>query len=212
MKVLIACECSGIVREAFAKAGHDVQSCDYFATERQGNHIQGDVRRILNQGWDLMIAHPPCRYLTFAGVRHWKKSGHDLWQQKAMEFFMELIDAPIPRICVENPVGLPGNVYRKPDQIVHPYYFGEPIQKRTCFWLKNLNPLVYDHAKANKPPPVRVSQGTVTRGKGVHHIEAMKSGHHRSRNRSRFFESIAKAMADQWGTPGNNNFEERSKP
>ena len=146
MKVLIACEFSGIVREAFRAKGHDAWSCDFLPTEIEGNHIQGDVLEVLDKGWDLMIAHPPCTYLATSGSRwlydkRYPNRRGD--QKKAIEFFMALINADIYQVAVENPVGIMSTVYRKPDQIIHPYYFGDEAQKATCLWLKNLHPLFH---------------------------------------------------------------------
>jgi hypothetical protein len=142
MKVLIACEFSGIVRDAFAALGHDAWSCDLLPTERPGNHIQDDVALILEDGWDLMIAHPPCTYLCSSGL-HWNKRRPEREKQthEAMLFVFSLIDAPIPRIALENPVGCISSNYRKPDQIIQPFQFGHPESKSTCLWLKNLRRL-----------------------------------------------------------------------
>jgi hypothetical protein len=144
VKVLVACEFSGVVRDAFASRGHDAWSCDLLPTERPGNHIQGDVLDILEDGWDLMIAHPPCTYLCSSGL-HWNKRvpGRDELTHEAMLFVLNLmgegfIDNPIPRIALENPIGRIGTAYRKADQIIHPHQFGHDASKSTCLWLKNL--------------------------------------------------------------------------
>ena len=129
LRVLVACEFSGIVREAFKVRGHDAWSCDLLPTEIPGQHIQGDVLEHLEDGWDMMIAHPPCTYLSYVGMRHWNKPGRAEKRVEAMQFFMRFIRANIPRICVENPLGYPSQVFRAPDQIIHPYYFGDPFQK-----------------------------------------------------------------------------------
>ena len=139
MKILIACEYSGRVREAFARLGHDAWSCDLLPTEIPGNHLQCDVLEVIDsQKWDMMIAHPPCTYLSYAGMASWNAPGREEKRQEALEFFMKLVNALIPKICVENPVGWPNQKYRRPDQIIHPYYFGERQLKRTCLWLKGL--------------------------------------------------------------------------
>jgi hypothetical protein len=206
MKVLVACEFSGIVRDAFAKRGHEAWSCDLLPTEKPGNHIQGDVLAILNDGWDMMIAHPPCTYLSYVGMRHWNKPGRHEKREDALTFFMMFINSNINKICVENPLGYPSQAYRAPDQIIHPYYFGEPIQKRTCLWLKNLPPLIYrmtdelfgNKTAVNKPEPMYICQGEKCLGKKIHYIEGMRGVKDRSHERSRFFVSIANAMAEQW--------------
>ena len=210
LRVLVACEFSGIVRDAFAARGHDAWSCDLLPTERPGNHIQGDVLAVLDDGWDLMIAHPPCTYLSYVGMRHWNKPGRAEKRTEAMEFFMRFVNAPISKICIENPLGYPCQVYRVPDQIIHPYYFGEPMQKRICLWLKNLKPLIYrleddffgPRTAVDKPQPMYICQGKKCKGKKIYWVEGIRSGSKdRSHERSRFFVSIADAMAEQWGTP-----------
>lgn len=131
-RLLVACEFSGVVRDAFAAVGWDAWSCDLLPTEIPGKHIQGDVLEVLDEGWDLMIAHPPCTYLSYAANGYWHQPGRAEKRDEAMNFFMALVSAPVERICVENPVGLPNTVYRKPDQIIHPYFFGERELKKTC--------------------------------------------------------------------------------
>ena len=209
MKVLIACEFSGVVRDSFRARGHDAWSCDLLECEGAPKyHIQGDVLEILDDGWDLMVAHPPCTYLSYAGVRHWNKPGRSEKRHQAMEFFMRFIDAPILRSCVENPLGYPSQVYRAPDQIIHPYYFGEAVQKRTCLWLKGLPHLQYwlhdtffnKRTSVDKPEPLYICQGEKSKGKKIHWVEGIKgSGKTRSHERSRSFQSIANTMAEQWG-------------
>ena len=192
MKVLIACEYSGRVRDAFAKLGHDAWSCDILPTETQGNHYEGSVLDILDNGWDLMIAHPPCTYLSNAGARFLYPKGI-LNQQRlnkglaAKEFFMALYNANIPKIAIENPI--PSKVYGLPQysQTIQPYEYGHPLQKRTCLWLKNLPKL--------KPTNiVEERQSTKIAGNWFN-----KGGKNRQKERARTFEGIADAMADQWG-------------
>lgn len=192
MKVLVACEFSGIVREAFKAKGHDAWSCDLLPTEIPGQHIQGDVLEILNDGWDLMIAHPPCTYLSNAGARFMYPKGKlnvsRLRQaHQAKEFFLELWTAPIHRICIENPI--PITIIGLPDyqQKIEPYYFGDPVQKKTCLWLKNLPNLTYIK-------PANVPQSTKIAGNWFN-----KGGKDRQKNRAKTFPGIAVAMADQWG-------------
>jgi len=140
MKILIACEYSGRVREAFKTKGHDVWSCDILPTEIPGQHIQGNVLDILNHGWDLMIAHPPCTHLCSSGARWFKYKQKE--QKDALDFVKTLMDAPIKQICIENPIGIISTQICKPTQIIQPWEFGDEYQKTTCLWLKNLKPLV----------------------------------------------------------------------
>jgi len=181
MRVLIACEFSGIVRDAFAARGHDAWSCDLLPSETPGNHIQGDVCKVLGDGWDLMIAHPPCRYLAVSGARWFK--GRLQEQSAAIAFVGWLMGAPINRIALENPISIISTHIRKPDQIVQPWMFGHPETKATCLWLKNLPLLV----------PTSIVEGRRPR---VHHESP---GPDRWKNRSRTLRGVADAMADQWG-------------
>lgn len=202
MKVLIACEFSGIVRDAFAERGHDAWSCDLLPTERSGNHIQGDVLEVINEGWDLMIAHPPCTYISFAGTAHWNRPGR--WKQRldALEFFGRLWEAPIEKICLENPKSCASPVIAKYTQEIQPYYFGDSELKTTWLWLKNLPPLVhYQHATlfngathCARPEPLSIDN--TARLKKRYFTDS------RVRNpydRAKTFPGIAKAMANQWG-------------
>jgi site-specific DNA-cytosine methylase len=181
MNILIACEYSGRVREAFRAAGHYAVSCDLLPTEQEGEHFQCDVREVLDYGWDMMIAHPPCTYLSYAGNRWLKQEGRHEKMLDALRFFNLLLDAPITRIAVENPRGWTWKYVRKPDQVVHPYHFGEPFTKATCFWLKGLPLLrptdVCDEYFVNW-----------TKYKGSH------NGHARSKT----WIGMALAMASQW--------------
>ena len=144
MKILIACEYSGTVREAFSKLGHDAWSCDILETEIPGNHLQCDVREILDDGWDMMIAHPPCTHLAVSGARWFKDKKVE--QAEALEFVRLLLNAPIERIALENPISIISSHIRKPDQIIQPWQFGHGETKATCLWLKNL-PKLYDKMK-----------------------------------------------------------------
>ncbi|OGO74949.1 MAG: hypothetical protein A2203_00310 [Chromatiales bacterium RIFOXYA1_FULL_46_5] len=150
MKILIACEFSGIVRDAFAARGHDAWSCDLLPTERQGQHIQGDVLGILNDKWDMMIAHPPCTYLCSSGL-HWnnRTPGRDELTKQALDFVFKLLNAPINKIALENPVGRINTAYRKPSQSIHPWQFGHDASKKTCLWLKKLP--ILKHTKIIPP-------------------------------------------------------------
>jgi hypothetical protein len=198
MKVLIACEFSGRVRDAFIAKGHNAWSCDILPSESKGPHIQGDVLKELCASWDLLIAHPPCTYLSYAATRVWNTPGRDIKRQKALDFFLKLYNAPIPKIAVENPVGWQNSVWRKPDQIIHPYYFGDNVQKRTCLWLKNLPKLVPTNLLP-KPEPLYICQGPKSKGKKINWCEGIKGEGPRAYARSRTFKGIAEAMAQQWG-------------
>jgi len=183
MRVLVACEYSGRVRDAFIRSGHDAISCDLLPTDVPGPHYQGDVRDVLRDGWDLMIAHPPCDHLAVSGARWFKEKRADGRQQAAIEFFMLLANADIPRICIENPVCIMSSHWRKPDQIIQPWQFGHGETKATCFWLKNLPKL----------KPTDIVDGREAR------VHRMPPGPDRWKERSRTFQGIANAMADQWG-------------
>jgi len=191
MKVLIACEYSGTVRDAFLARGHDAMSCDLLPTDAPGPHWCGDVRDVLGMGWDLMIAHPPCTHLAVSGARWFDKKRDE--QAAALDFVRLLMDAPIERIAIENPVSIISSRIRKPDQIIQPYEHGHEATKTTCLWLKGLPHL--------KPSNIV--------GKGARHVT--KSGRSlpewynlppsadRWKIRSATFPGIAAAMADQWG-------------
>jgi site-specific DNA-cytosine methylase len=184
-RVLVACEFSGIVRDAFAALGHDAWSCDLYRSERPGKHIIGDVRLVLADNWDLMIAHPPCTHLAISGARWFAPK--QVEQELALSFVSTLLAAPIPRICLENPRSIISTRVRPPDQVVHPWWFGHPEKKETWLWLKNL-PLLQ---------PTKI----VTPSKASVHWAPDSAG--RSEDRSRTFKGFAAAMAAQWGsTPG----------
>lgn len=183
MKVLIACEYSGTVREAFRKRGFDAWSCDLLPTEIPGQHIQGDVLKILGDGWDLIIAHPPCTHLAVSGARHFEVKRADGRQQEAIEFFMAMVNAPARHVAVENPVCIMSSIYRKADQTIQPWMFGHGETKATCLWLKNLPRL----------KPTNIVPGREQR------IHLMPPVPDRWKERSRTFQGIADAMAQQWG-------------
>jgi len=183
VRVLVACEFSGIVRDAFAARGHDAWSCDLLPTERPGQHIQGDVLAILGDGWDLMVAHPPCTYLTRAGARWWGRPGVRALQDDAVAFFLGLYHAPIPCVAAENPAGIISTRFRKPDQYIQPWEFGHPETKRTGLWLRGLPPLMATDIVTGRHPRV--------------HYAA--PGPDRWKERSRTLPGIAAAMAEQWG-------------
>lgn len=192
MRVLVGCEFSGIVRDAFIRRGHSAWSCDLLPTERPGPHIQGDVLKILGDDWDLGIFHPPCTYLSASGM-HWTKRGlrDPKLTEDSLEFVRKLLDAPIPRIALENPVGIISTRIRMPDQIVQPWWFGDDASKRTCLWLKNLPPLV--------PTNMLTGDNKTRRGNqtpsGQNKLGPSKD---RWLERSRTYLGIAEAMASQW--------------
>jgi site-specific DNA-cytosine methylase len=181
VRVLIACEYSGVVREAFRSIGYDAVSCDLLPTEVEGPHIQGDVLDLLRQGWDLMIAHPPCTHLSVSGALHHSKK-RDL-QMQAIGFARALYSAPIRCIALENPVSVLSTYIGKPDQIIQPWYFGHDERKTTCLWLKNL-------------PPLTPTRFGVDQAAPMHNLSPSKE---RGKLRSKTYEGIAAAMAEQWG-------------
>lgn len=181
MKVLIACEFSGIVRGTFIERGHDAVSCDILPSEKSGAHITGDVHYWLDDGWDMMIAHPPCTYLAASGARWWQDRKQE--QKQAIEFFIMLTNSKINKICIENPVGIMSTVYRKPDQYIQPWEHGHGETKKTGLWLKNL-PLL---------KPSNIVKGRDAR------IHRMPPSENRGKERSRTYTGIAGAMAEQWG-------------
>ena len=201
MKVLIACEFSGTVRDAFIARGHDAVSCDLLPSEKPGPHIQGDVLEHLDDGWDLMIAHPPCDHLASSGARWFDQKRKDGRQQSAIDFFMKFVATATPRICIENPVGIMSNVYRKPNQYIQPYEYGHAETKKTCIWLKGLPLLV--PTKIVDPDYMRRPDGTYYQGSSgkrysrIHFMSGKQE--ERKKERSRTYPGIATAMADQWG-------------
>jgi hypothetical protein len=181
VRILIACEFSGIVRDAFAQAGHDAWSCDLLPTERLGKHIEADVESVLGDGWDTMIAFPPCTHLALSGARWWPSKLAE--QRDALDFIRRLMAAPIPRIAIENPIGKINSAIRKPDQIIQPWWFGHGETKATCLWLTNLPPLMASVVDTGRVPRV--------------HYAA--PGPNRWRERSRTLPGLALAMSAQWG-------------
>jgi len=180
-RVLVACEYSGVVRDAFLRSGHDALSCDLLPTETPGPHHQGDVRDVLHGGWDLMIAHPPCTHLAVSGARWFKDKQTE--QAEALDFVRLLLDASIPRIALENPISIISSRIRKPDQIIQPWQYGHGETKATCLWLKNLPKL----------SPTDIVGGREAR------VHKMPPSPDRWKERSRTYEGIAAAMAAQWG-------------
>ena len=196
MKVLIACEFSGSVRNAFTALGHDAMSCDLEPSSTLGKHYQGDVFDIINDGWDLMIAHPPCTHLAVSGARHFAKKRADGRQQQGIDFFLKLADCNIPRYAIENPIGIMSSVYRKPEQIIQPWQYGHDTTKATCLWLKGL-PLL-------KPTNI-VDKGGVWVAKSGKRMSqwfyesSLLPPKEREKMRNTTFKGIADAMAQQWG-------------
>ena len=181
MRVLIACEYSGVVRDAFIRRGHEDLSCDLLPSDAPGPHYQGDVRGILGGDWDLMIAHPPCTHLAVSGARWFKDKKKE--QAEALDFVRLLLHAPIPKIALENPISVISSMIRRPDQIIQPWQFGHGETKATCLWLKNL-PLI-------KPTKIVAER--------EHRVWRMPPSPDRWKERSRTYLGIAEAMADQWG-------------
>lgn len=192
LKVLVACEYSGRVRDAFIARGHDAMSCDLLPTDATGPHYQGDVFDIINDGWDLMIAHPPCTYLSVSGM-HWTTRGlrDPQLTEDALAFVQRLMDAPIERIAVENPISIISSRIRKPDQIIQPWWFGHDASKKTCLWLKNL-PLLTPTDML--PGDTKTRRGNQT-ASGQNKLPPSKD---RWKIRSETYQGIADAMAAQW--------------
>lgn len=210
MRILLACEESQAVCKEFRELGHEAFSADILPCSGDNPewHIQGDVLDVMQEGWDMMIAFPPCTHLAVSGAKHFEKKRADGRQQQGIDFFMQMINAPIPKIAVENPIGIMSSLYRKPDQIIHPYHFGDSYSKSTCLWLKELPALKYIKKPKNgqlmaelEPDlPREVDKGefvTFSSGKRMAkwYNEASGNGHVRSKT----FPGIAKAMATQWG-------------
>ena len=181
MKVLVACEFSGTVRDAFAARGHDAWSCDILPTDKPGQHLQCDVREVLDRKWDIMIAHPPCTHLAVSGARWFKDK--QVEQAEALDFVRTLLEAPIEKIALENPVSIISSRIRKPDQTIQPWQFGHGEVKRTCLWLKNL-------------PLLKPTEEVVGREARVH---KMPPSPDRWKKRSITYQGIANAMSEQWG-------------
>lgn len=184
MKVLIACEYSGTVRDAFKALGHYALSCDLLPSEKPGNPYQGNILDVINNGWDLMIAHPPCTHLAVSGARHFAAKKASGVQDEALDFVRTLLNSPIKHIALENPISIISTKIRKPEQIIQPWWFGHGETKATCLWLKNLPPLM----------PTDIVDGREAR------IHKMGPSPDRWKERSRTFPGIAHAMASQWST------------
>jgi site-specific DNA-cytosine methylase len=185
VRVLVACEYSGRVREAFRKLGHDAWSCDLFedAEDASPFHVKGDALAAIEHGWDMLIAHPPCTHLAVSGARHFEAKRASGVQQEALDFVRHLLNSNVNKICLENPISIISSHIRKPDQIIQPWMFGHGETKATCLWLKNLPKLV----------PTNVVDGREAR------VHRMPPGPNRWKERSRTYQGIADAMAQQWG-------------
>jgi hypothetical protein len=181
MRVLVACEYSGIVRDAFLARGHEAISCDLLESERPGPHYRGDVRDLMGEGFELMLAFPPCTHLAVSGARHFERKRE--LQLEALAFVRELMGAPIPHIALENPVSIISTRIRRPDQVIQPWQYGHGETKATCLWLKGLPPLRPTHVVEGRDP----------------RVHRMSPGPERWRERSRTYQGIADAMATQWG-------------
>ena len=193
MRVLIACEYSGVVRDAFLARGHEAVSCDLLPTESPGPHFEEDIFGIIDKGWDLMIAHPPCTDLAVSGAKHFAAKIADGRQQRALDFVQRLLDAPIDKICLENPVSVISSKIRKPDQIIQPWMFGHEATKTTCLWLKNL-PLLEATDIVDKG-----ARHVTKSGKSLPAWYNLPPSKDRWKIRSATFPGIAAAMAEQWG-------------
>lgn len=196
LRVLVACEESGTVRDAFAYRGHDAWSCDILPSRTPGNHIQGTIldAKIVSQKWDLMIAHPDCTFLTVSGARWMDEPWRKEAQMSALHFVLALWEFPVQRIAIENPIGKLSTMWMKPSQIIQPYWFGDKALKSTCLWLKNLPPLIRTHTM--EPPPESDPER-----KEWEQVWREPPGPNRKRNRSTTFQGLARTMADQWGNP-----------
>lgn len=195
MRVLVACEFSGIVRDAFRARGHDAVSCDLLPTERPGPHLRGDILEmgILDRAWDLVIAHPPCTHLAVSGAGRFAQKRADGRQQEGIDFFMRFTQLEhVLRVCIENPICIMSSVWRKPDQIIQPYEYGHPESKKTCLWLKGLPKLVPTRILP-LPESGRWANQTPS---GQNKLGPSKD---RAKIRSRTYQGIADAMAEQWG-------------
>jgi hypothetical protein len=201
MRVLIACEESQAVCKEFRALGHEAYSCD--VQECSGGHpewhIQDDVLKVINQGWDMMIGFPPCTHLAVSGAAWFEQKRKDGRQQEGIDFFMALVNAPIEKIAIENPIGIMSKLYRKPDQIIHPYYFGDSESKATCLWLKNLPKLVHSKTKTlfDEPTHVEPEYILATSGRKYSRIHWLGGG--TGKERSKTYPGIARQIATQWG-------------
>jgi hypothetical protein len=198
MKILVACEESQAVTIELRKLGHEAYSCDILPCSggHPEWHIQGDVLEQLDNGWDMMIAFPPCTHLAVSGAAWFAEKIKDGRQQQGVDFFMKLVNSPIPKIAIENPVSIMSTHYRKPDQIINPFQFGDPVPKKTCLWLKNLPLLIPTNIVE---PEYIIGKRDGKKYSIIHYQSVGKDPEERSKIRSKTFPGIAKAMATQWG-------------
>jgi hypothetical protein len=201
MRVLIACEYSGAVRDEFIRLGHDAMSCDLLPTDKPGPHYEGDVFDIINDGWDMMIAFPPCTHLALSGSQWFAEKQKDGRQDEALQFVRDLMNADIPKIAIENPIGIISSRIRKYDQIIQPYMFGDPFQKSTCLWLKGLQPLIATDVVDKGEFKEWVGKNGKKKKQPLWYAESLSQGDLRWKIRSQTFPGIAKAMAEQWSGP-----------
>ena len=201
MRVLVACEFSGIVRDAFARRGHDAWSCDLLPSEKPGNHLQIDVAEVIgDEAWDMIIAFPPCTHLAVSGSKYFKQKQADGRQQQGIDFFMQFVNAKCEKIAIENPVGIMSSRYRRPDQIIQPYEFGHPESKKTCLWLKGLPPLMA--TQLLERPACGYWNNQTKDGQNKLIVDGKWIGFNDKRTahlRSKTYPGIAEAMAEQWG-------------
>lgn len=207
MRVLVACEESQAVCIAFRERGHEAYSCDILPCSggHPEWHIQDDVLRHLNDGWDMIIAHPPCTYLSYAATSVWNKEGRLRKRLDALEFFAQLWLAPINKICIENPMGCASPTIAKYTQVIQPYFFGDEESKRTCLWLKNLPELIPTNIV--KPKIYAYYKTGKKKGKPIYGNDYLKFSEDRGQIRSKTFPGIAKAMAEQWGSIKINKYQ-----
>ena len=207
MRVLVACEFSGTVRDAFIRGGHEAMSCDLEPTELPGAHYQGNVMDVINDGWDMLIAFPPCTHLAVSGARHFEQKRKHGRQQEGIDLFMKMINAPIDKIAVENPIGIMSSLYKKPSQIIQPYQFGHEAQKSTCLWLKNL-PLLTPTNIVGKgdfyiTPSGKKMASWMCDPVGKDGKKLAYGSDEIKKVRNKTFQGIANAMASQWGNSSN---------
>jgi hypothetical protein len=199
MKVLVACEYSGIVRDAFLAKGHDAISCDLLPTESPGPHIQGDVIPLLQKYWDMVLAFPTCTHICVSGAKHFEKKRKDGRQQEGIDFFMHFANCKAEKVCIENPVGIMSSIWREPDQIIQPYYFGDEAQKTTCLWLKGLSPLIHYPRDTMFHKKTHVGKGDFVTTPSGKKLPKWYSDNKNPKDRAKFWPGIARAMAEQWG-------------
>ena len=202
MKVLVACEYSGAVRDEFIKLGHDAVSCDLLPTDVPGPHYEGDVFDIINDGWDIMIAFPPCTHLALSGSQWFEEKRKDGRQAEALQFVRDLMNAPIDKIAIENPLGIISSQIKKHDQIIQPWQFGDSFQKSTCLWLKNLPPLIATNIVEKGEFKEWIGKNGKKKRQAMWYLDSLSKGKERWKIRSQTFQGIAQAMAEQWSKPG----------